>query len=229
MENARATVRFAEKVSLKDDEVPQKTDAQKAQEEAADAIPAVRKDTLSNKKRSIYDLASDSDDKAPASIHEAAERGLHKDIIRMVERTLDFEIDQRDRYGRTALMWAAEMGHIETAETLIDLNCDRKATDPQTGRNALHLAARAGNAEMLRVLLEDLEKEDRVAFVNEADKNGITAVFLAKQKGDDGLAAFEYLMECGARYNQQAWKQLGELPPMPPSPRTPTVPATAFT
>ena len=35
--------------------------------------------------------------------------------------------------------------------------------------------------------------------------------------GEEGLAAFQLLMECGARYNQQAWRNLGALPPpMPP-------------
>lgn len=37
--------------------------------------------------------------------------------------------------------------------------------------------------------------------------------------GKDGLPAFEYLMACGARYNSQAWKALGALPPTPPPPR----------
>ena len=54
----------------------------------------------------------------------------------MVERSLDFDINQRDRYGRTALMWAAEMNHREAAETLIDLGADRRAADPVTSRCA---------------------------------------------------------------------------------------------
>ena len=49
--------------------------------------------------------------------------------------------------------------------------------------SSLHLAARGGQAGALRALLEDLEEEERVAFLNDADKNGITPVFLAKQKG----------------------------------------------
>ena len=51
-------------------------------------------------------------------------------------------------------------------------------------RSALHLAARCGQADALKALLEDLDEEERVAFLNDADKNGITPVFLAKQKGD---------------------------------------------
>ena len=33
--------------------------------------------------------------------------------------------------------------------------------------------------------------------------------------GDDALPAFKYLMASGAKYNQQAWKELGDLPPTP--------------
>ena len=36
--------------------------------------------------------------------------------------------------------------------------------------------------------------------------------------GDGGVAAFKYLMASGAKYNQQAWKELGDLPPQPVSP-----------
>ncbi|KAL3152721.1 hypothetical protein ABBQ38_012312 [Trebouxia sp. C0009 RCD-2024] len=152
------------------------------------------------------------------TIHEAAERGAARDIARMVERNLDFDIDQRDQYGRTALMWAAELNHKDTVETLIDLGSDRKLVEQTGGRSALHLAARAGALDVLEVLLEDLEKTDRVEYVNAADKSGITPVFLAKQRGEDALPSFKYLMACGAKYNQQAWKEIGELPPLPPGP-----------
>lgn len=37
--------------------------------------------------------------------------------------------------------------------------------------------------DVLEVLLEDLEKADRMEYVNAADKSGITPVFLAKQRG----------------------------------------------
>ena len=47
----------------------------------------------------------------------------------------------------------------------------------------MHLAARAGALDVLEVLLEDLEKADRLEYVNAADKSGITPVFLAKQRG----------------------------------------------
>ena len=59
---------------------------------------------------------------------------VSQSTCRMVERTMDFDINHRDRYGRTALMWASEMNHKETVETLIDLGSDRKLVEPQSGR-----------------------------------------------------------------------------------------------
>lgn len=53
---------------------------------------------------------------------------------RKVERTLDIDVNQRDRFGRTALMWAAEQGHVAAIETLLDLGSDRTIRDPHTNR-----------------------------------------------------------------------------------------------
>ncbi len=50
-------------------------------------------------------------------------------------------------------------------------------------RNALHLAARSCNVAMLRLLVEGEDAAAAAAYVNEPDKSGITALFLAMQKG----------------------------------------------
>lgn len=63
-------------------------------------------------------------------------------------------------------------------------------------RSALHLAARAGALDVLEVLLEDLEKADRLEYVNAADKSGITPVFLAKQRGGQSPPAFCLNQKC---------------------------------
>ncbi|KAK9835913.1 hypothetical protein WJX74_010869 [Apatococcus lobatus] len=160
-------------------------------------------------------------DKARLTLWELAELGMHKEIAWKVERTLDMDVNLRDKYGRTALMWAAEQGHVAVIETLLDLGADRTVRDSHTNRSALHLAARCGQADALKALLEDLDEEERVAFLNDADKNGITPVFLAKQKGEEGHAAFEFLMQSGARYTQQATKELPQLPAMMPEAKLP--------
>jgi len=51
------------------------------------------------------------------------------------------------------------------------------------GRNALHLAARSCNVDMLRLLVGGEDAAADAAYVNEPDRNGITALFLAMQKG----------------------------------------------
>jgi ankyrin repeat protein len=50
-------------------------------------------------------------------------------IVRHVERSLDFDINQRDKLQRTALHWAAELNRLEVAEALIDYGIDPAATE----------------------------------------------------------------------------------------------------
>ena len=59
-------------------------------------------------------------------------------VFRKVERTLDMDVNLRDKYGRTALMWAAEQGHVAAIETLLDLGADRTIRDSHTNRSADH-------------------------------------------------------------------------------------------
>eukprot|EP00775_Hariotina_reticulata_P002654 gene2655-2953_t len=147
----------------------------------------------------VYDLV---DEAPPKTFHEAAERGDTAYIIKVIERTIDFDINQQDKTGRTALHWAAESNQLEAAKTLIDFGINLHALDSM-GRTAVHMAARAADAEMLTALLDDLTAEDRSDLINKADKSGITAVFLAYQRAEEGQSCFEYLMANGARFNQQ--------------------------
>ena len=50
-------------------------------------------------------------------------------------------------------------------------------------RNALHLAARSCNVDRLRRRVGGEDAAADAAYVNEPDRNGITALFLAMQKG----------------------------------------------
>lgn len=154
-------------------------------------------------KYAVFDLVEDNQ-AAPKTIHEAAERGFTGVIVRLVERNVEFDINQRDKYQRTALHWAAEMGRIECAEALLDYGADIKATECN-GRTAIHLASRSGDADMLKVLLEGINDKQKEELVNQGDHFKITPVFLAMQKGEEGRAAFELLMLNGAKFNQQSY------------------------
>ena len=75
---------------------------------------------------------------------------------------MDFDIDQRDRYGRSALMWAAEMNHKDAVETLIDLGSDRKLVEPQSGRYSPQTADPSTHLPLGVVLL--MSVTNHVAF-----------------------------------------------------------------
>lgn len=142
------------------------------------------------------------DEEPPKTFHEAAEKGNTNMLVRMIERTIDFDINQRDKLNRTALHWAAEMGHRDAAQLLIDYGIDRKLTECN-GRTAVHLAARNADADMLKLLIHKLPEKQRLDVVNQPDAFQITPVYLALQKGEEGKEAFEFLMTSGARYNEQ--------------------------
>ncbi|KAJ9531635.1 ankyrin repeat-containing domain protein [Haematococcus lacustris] len=156
-----------------------------------------------NQRFPVFQLSSAEDSQPPKTIFEAAERGNAAYITHMMERTIEFDINQQDSFQRTALHWAAEMGHVNVASVLKDYGINVGATECN-GRTAIHLAARAGNAKMLATLLEDLDAPTVEVLVNQADNFGITPVFLTQQKGEEGREAFELLMSNGARWNDMS-------------------------
>ena len=52
----------------------------------------------------------------------------------------------------------------------------------EPARTAVHLAARGGHVEVLKVLLEEQSDEQKEYLVNQPDRFGITPVFLTLQK-----------------------------------------------
>ncbi|MEW5320469.1 MAG: hypothetical protein WDW38_011539 [Sanguina aurantia] len=126
-------------------------------------------------------LEQDEDSSGPRNIFEAAERGLVGYIVKAVERRLDFNVAQKDKFDRSALHWAAETNSIECAEALMDYGCDPGVTECN-GRTPIHLAARNGHVEMLRTLMENMSKAQRELQVNRSDTHGLTPVSLAIQK-----------------------------------------------
>mmetsp|Transcript_40244 Transcript_40244/g.89357 ORF Transcript_40244/g.89357 Transcript_40244/m.89357 type:complete len:193 (-) Transcript_40244:691-1269(-) len=136
----------------------------------------------------------------PKNVFDIAERGTAAQLTRLVERQLDFDINQRDNIQRTALHWAAELQNYDVAAALMDYGCDINAVECN-GRTAVHLAARAADRTMLDTLLTGLDDETVGKLVNQRDNFGMTPVFLCKQKTDEGAqAAFELLMLRGGKY-----------------------------
>ncbi|GIL50507.1 hypothetical protein Vafri_6684 [Volvox africanus] len=158
-------------------------------------------------KNSVSELLKFSmdDKRPPKNIFEAAQRNDTGYIKKLAERTLDFNVNTRDQLQRTGLHWAAELGHVDAAELLIDYGIDVKAVECN-GRTAVHLAARSGDRTMLECIMELLTPEERTEMINQADNFGVTPLYLARQKDKDGQDAFEYMIVNGGRINEEAKK-----------------------
>ena len=98
-------------------------------------------------------------------MHEAAGKG-HSEVVALLAEA-GADINAFDGYHQTPLMWAAAAGHLSTVVLLaVELGasflCDvstKSGYTPQDikdtkGYTALHLAARAGHADVIRALLE---------------------------------------------------------------------------
>ncbi|KAG6551405.1 hypothetical protein Mapa_007051 [Marchantia paleacea] len=81
---------------------------------------------------SIYDLKAVK--REILTVFDAAENGDNRAITKF-SKVKNFDVDAKDRYGRTALIWAADCGHLHAIETLIRLSANIHATDNHTGRH----------------------------------------------------------------------------------------------
>uniref|UniRef100_A0A1I8GUK9 Mab-21_C domain-containing protein n=1 Tax=Macrostomum lignano TaxID=282301 RepID=A0A1I8GUK9_9PLAT len=90
------------------------------------------------------------------------------------ERVSTQLVDLPDSTGATALMLAADAGHHELIEKLIDLGASVRAEDSQ-GRTALSRACEAGHVRAAKALM------DAGADANHRDNHGLTCAQLAQR------------------------------------------------
>ena len=122
----------------------------------------------------------------------AATNGKNDELKSIMCDGHQIDINAGDKSNRTAVYLAAQEGHPETVQLLIDLGADIEKTESRNGRTPLCIASLNGHLEVVRTLVEagaNIEKKDC----------GImkwNALHWASHSGH--LNIVQYLVSCGA-------------------------------
>jgi len=93
----------------------------------------------------------------------------------------DIDVNAKDSYGNTALIFACYAGHTYIVKLLLEKSADIDIQD-KYGNTALMWAAKKGHENIVKLLLE------KDADVNAKDLYGYTALILAREKGYKNIA-----------------------------------------
>ncbi|RVD89722.1 uncharacterized protein DFL_000717 [Arthrobotrys flagrans] len=112
-------------------------------------------------------------------VHLAAYAGVYESMTGMLDRSADLEA--KDKWGRTPLMWAVRNGHEAVVRLLVDRGADLEAKNNTWGQTSLMSAAENGHEAVVRLLVgrgANLEAKDRwgQAPLMSASRNGYEAV-----------------------------------------------------
>ena len=118
---------------------------------------------------------------------QASEQGKLDELLTLIQSGVN--VNTRDEYGYTALMWATISGHSACIHVLIEAGTDVNA-HTNNGWTALILAAVYGHSACIHILIE------AGAYVNAHTRIGTTALMEAACKGHS--ACISMLIEAGA-------------------------------
>jgi len=111
------------------------------------------------------------------ALREAAAGG--KEVNHIIEKYNEDIVNGTDAKGRTALMLAAEAGHVNTVNQLLEANARRDDKDYE-GKTLLHYAAEAGQSNVIKHLQDISEFTKLFTATN---NNGDNALQSAASKG----------------------------------------------
>ncbi|KIX01149.1 uncharacterized protein Z518_08874 [Rhinocladiella mackenziei CBS 650.93] len=119
----------------------------------------------------------------------------HENILELtLQRNEDYDIDESDRKGQTALIWASEYGHAKVVQTLLERGADVNAQGGEHG-NALQAASEGGHEKVVQMLLE------RGADVNAQGGQYSNALQAASAGGHEKVV--QMLLDCEADVHAQ--------------------------
>ena len=93
-------------------------------------------------------------------------------------------VNMADRWGNSALKFAASRGHYPVVQLLIRLGANLSQADNRDGQTALHWAAQNGHINIVKALLSAIpEGQGKIDYLKRADFCGETALHVAAFKG----------------------------------------------
>ncbi|KAF4095954.1 transient receptor potential cation channel subfamily A member 1b [Onychostoma macrolepis] len=101
----------------------------------------------------VKEMLSDEDVEGCTPLHYACKLGIHDSVKNMLG--LNIFVGQKSREKKSALHFAAEYGRINTCKRLLETLTDSKMLNDwdEKGLTPLHLASRAGHAQVVDLLL----------------------------------------------------------------------------
>ena len=125
----------------------------------------------------------------------AAKIGHTDTVLALLNKSADTN-SKGDKYGWTALMYAAIQGHIAVVQALLAKGADMNIKGGKDGWTALMLAVTKGHVDTVQALLcKDVD-------VNARSKVGVTALMIAALQGRTGIV--EILLDNDADMNAKA-------------------------
>lgn len=110
------------------------------------------------------------------AIHLASKNGWIE-VMRVLLQVLKFPVDTLNAKGLSAIMIAAEVGHVQIAELLF-ANCASLTAQNVEGDTAIHIATRSRHCDFVKFLL------DQGVFVDIPGNNLCSALMVAVEIGD---------------------------------------------
>ncbi|CAC5415466.1 unnamed protein product [Mytilus coruscus] len=103
----------------------------------------------------------------------------YKDIVELLVE-LEHDVNENDRFGRSALFVACHLGKEDVAEKLLEMNADHSLCD-NNETSPLLAACKGGHAQIVKSLLR------RGANTSKSDKNGCTPLLAASESGETSI------------------------------------------
>lgn len=111
------------------------------------------------------------------ALRDAAEKGSVEEMKALMDDGVD--VDARDQYGGSGLMWASLLGKVEAMQLLLERGAEVNASD-KFGRTVLMFAAGNGQLAAIQLLL------DKGVDIDATMKGEKTALAWAKQNNING-------------------------------------------